>query len=353
MEGIVGLGPAGRKRLMEMDRRHPDPAVRRRAHMVLLLGEGWSWSSVQSALYCSSRTIDRWKKRFEAGGLEALTDKRRGRRSQYGRWLTTWVVTWVRTKVPRDFGFVWSRWMCEFLAVAVLEWASTRVSRETVRRWLHRENMVWRRPRPVLGPEDPERAAILRRLRLLLRNLPPDEIAVFQDEVDVNTDPKIGCMWMPRGEQAEVETPGNNQKRYPAPGAPGLNWRTGDLIGTEGLKGEGRNSVLFIRHLEALRTGLRRYRKIHVICNNASFHDSRAVPAYLAEHGDRMVLHLLPKYAPGLNPIERIWWHLHEEITRNHRCGTMEELLDHVAEWLDHRRPFEVERDAYLRSNTA
>ena len=42
----------------------------------------------------------------------------------------------------------------------------------------------------------------------------PDEIAVFQDEVDVNTNPKIGCMWMRRGEQAEVETPGNNQKRY-------------------------------------------------------------------------------------------------------------------------------------------
>ena len=50
MEGIVGLGPAGRKRLMEMYRRHPDPAVRRRAHIVLLLGDGGSWSWVQSAL---------------------------------------------------------------------------------------------------------------------------------------------------------------------------------------------------------------------------------------------------------------------------------------------------------------
>ena len=37
---------------------------------------------------------------------------------------------------------------------------------------------------------------------------------MFQDEVDVNLNPKIGCMWMPRGEQAEVVTPGNNEKRY-------------------------------------------------------------------------------------------------------------------------------------------
>ena len=70
--GHFGLGSAGRKRLMEMVRRHPHPAVRLRAHIMLLLEDGWSGSSVQSALYRSSRTIDRWEKRFEAGGLEAL-----------------------------------------------------------------------------------------------------------------------------------------------------------------------------------------------------------------------------------------------------------------------------------------
>ena len=37
---------------------------------------------------------------------------------------------------------------------------------------------------------------------------------MFQDEVDLNLNPDIGCMWMPRGEQAEVVTPGTNVKRY-------------------------------------------------------------------------------------------------------------------------------------------
>jgi hypothetical protein len=35
---------------------------------------------------------------------------------------------------------------------------------------------------------------------------------VFQDEVDVYLNPKIGSMWMRKGEQAIVETPGNNRK---------------------------------------------------------------------------------------------------------------------------------------------
>ena len=62
-----------------MHRRHPDPAVRRRAHIVLLLADGRSWSFIESALYGSRRTIDRWKKRFEPGGIEPLAGKRRGR----------------------------------------------------------------------------------------------------------------------------------------------------------------------------------------------------------------------------------------------------------------------------------
>lgn len=86
------------------------------------------------------------------------------------------LVTWVTTKLPRDFGFVRSRWTCECLAR-------------------------------------------------------------FAELVDGGSDRDRG-------------------------------------------KGEGRNSLLFLRHLEDLRTRLRCYRKIHVICDNAIFHDCRAVHDY-------------------------------------------------------------------------
>jgi len=65
----------------------------------------------------------------------------------------------------------------------------------------------------VLGPKDPAHAYKLGKIRRLLRELPGSEVAVFQDEVDINTNPKIGSMWMWRGRQAEVVTPGNNEKR--------------------------------------------------------------------------------------------------------------------------------------------
>jgi hypothetical protein len=155
------------------------------------------------------------------------------------------------------------------MVLVVLETYELRVSQETVRRWLQKEQIVWRRPRPVVGPSDPQQEAKLQALRQLLARLPANDIAVFQDEVDVNTNPKIGAMWMRRGQQATVVTPGTNEKRYLAGS---LNWRTGALILTEGLPQEGRTTALFLRHLDDLRRHLLCYRTIHVICDNARSH---------------------------------------------------------------------------------
>jgi transposase len=224
------------------------------------------------------------------------------------------------------------------------------VSRETVRRWLHRDELVWRRPRPVLGRADPLREVKLWLLRQLLARLPADEVAVFQDEVDINLNPKIGSMWMRKGQQATVETPGNNEKRYLAGS---MNWRTGTLWVTEGRRRDG---ALFVRHLEELRVRLRRYRVIHVICDNARFHQAakcQRLQEYLKRWGHRLVLHYLPTYAPETNPIERVWWHLHDEITRNHQCQTLEELLDLVFRWLQAGNPFEIEGSVYRMSQAA
>jgi transposase len=219
------------------------------------------------------------------------------------------------------------------------------VSRETVRRCLRRAELVWRRPRPVLRPQDPRRTQKLRAIRAVLRDLPADETAAFADEVDVNTNPKSGALWMRRGQQAEVETPGTNVKRYLAGS---LHWRTGELILSP--PGTRRNADLFLAHLDELRRRFRRYRVIHVICDNARFHDParcRKVREYLRRCGHRVRLHFLPTYAPETNPIERVWWHLHEEVTRNHRCRDIDDLLDLVFRWLTLGSHFAVETSLY------
>jgi transposase len=330
-----------RSALLDTSRKHSDPEVRFRAHILLLLADGHSWQDVGSILSCSSRTIDRWVKRFQHDGIAGLAGHQRGRPFRFAAVWVRLVIAMVTHLSPRHFGSLRSRWTCATVALALHRRYDLNVSRATVRRWLHRGEMVYRRPRPVLGPRDEQRAAKLADLRALLAELPPDETVVWEDEADINTNPEIGRMWMRRGQQAKVPTPGTNQKRYVAGSIP---WRTGQVFATEGPK---RNAEWFLAHLDELRRRLRRDRQIHVICDNAKFHGREAVPVSLWEHRDRIELEMLPAYSPDTNPMERVWWWLREHVTRNHRCRDQGELLEMVFAYLESEAPFRLKDKEY------
>jgi len=102
-----------------------------------------------------------------------------------------------------------------------------------------------------------------------LDGLGKDEVVVYADEVDIHLNPKIGPCWMPKGSQFEVETPGKNQKRYVVGG---LNKKTGKVIW---IVTEKKNSAAFIAWLKHLRNRYRRYRRIHVVCDNYIIHKSK------------------------------------------------------------------------------
>ncbi len=347
---MLSLTTTQRDELLTVYRKDPDPELRFRAHIILLLGAGRPWSDIQAAPFCSSRTVDRWLKRFQAEGVEGLTGRKRARPFRLGLGWVALLVTWVTAQTPGDFGFLRSRWSCAPLALLLREREGVAASRETVRRLLRRGNLVYRRPRPIPPPNEEERQARLAELRALLEGLPADETAVFQDEVEVHTNPKIGRMWMPEGRQATAQTPGTNQERHLSGS---IHWRTGQVFVTEAAPKRGRNGALFIRHLDDLRRRLRRYKRVHVICDKAGFHTSHEVIEYLWEWAGRIEVHLLPSYSPDYDPIERVWWHLHEDITRDHRCKDPAELPDKVFAWLGQRNPFEIEGSVYPKAKAA
>jgi len=326
MDGSIELSVEQRKVLLAAYRQGKDARAARRAHLVLLVAEGWSYREVRAITFASYDLIRDCIRAFQQGGSEAvLRDQTQA--AAVPRWLLA-VQRWLQTKTPQDFGYFRSRWSCAALAETLAWETGIRLSSETIRRGLARLGWVWRRPRPIVGLTDPQHDQKIQVIRDLLSTLPENETALFQDEVDVNLNPKIGSCWMRRGQQAEVRTPGNNEKRHVAGS---LHWRTGTLLVSQ--PGKRRNTELFLEHLDELRRSLRSYRKIHVICDNAAFHQSRAVKQYLARWRDRIAIHFLPKYAPESNPVERVWWHFHETITRNHRCRSLQELLDLSYDW--------------------
>src|ERR1051326_5140268 len=113
MDGSIVLASSQRKRLLGIYRgKEANPAeVRLRAHIILLLSEQCPWSLIAAMLFCSTATIDRWKTRFESGGVDCLLEERRGRRALLLGWALL-LVTWAKTLTPRAFGYCRSRWCC-------------------------------------------------------------------------------------------------------------------------------------------------------------------------------------------------------------------------------------------------
>ncbi|MGE3809452.1 MAG: helix-turn-helix domain-containing protein [Gemmataceae bacterium] len=118
---------------------------------------------IVSVLFTSSSTISRWRQRYLAGGLSAVLESKR--QATLRQWWIAFVIQWVTLKSPRDFGFYRSRWTCGTVVVLLGDTFNVQVSPETVRRKLHEEGLAWRRPRPVLGPKDPQRSQKLRKIR--------------------------------------------------------------------------------------------------------------------------------------------------------------------------------------------
>ena len=169
-------------------------------------------------------------------------------------------------------------------------------------------------------------------IRQFVASLPADEAAVWEDEVDIDLNPKIGPDWMLPGTQRRVVTPGQNHKAYLA-GA--MAAATDRLIW---VKGRRKNSDLFIALLAKLLKIYPGRGRIHVILDNYVIHRSRRTRRWLSEHGQRICLHFLPPYCPDDNRIERrVWRELHANVTRNHTCGELDELIGEAESYLRRR----------------
>jgi transposase len=276
-------------------------------------------------------TVYRVAERFRERGLAGLRD---GRTQNGPRKLTNKYLARLQDVVsasPENHGWRRPTWTRELLVATLF--AKTRISIHvaTMSVALKRIGARRGRPKPTVGCPWPEgrKQRCLRNIQRLVENLSSNEVAVYADEVDIHLNPRIGLDWMVRGQQKQVLTPGKNAKRYLA-GA--LDARTHKLIWVEG---DHKNGDLFVRLLRKLAGHYRQAKKIHVILDNYNIHSGSRVQLLLAgPDGQQIQMHFLPPYCPDDNSIERVWEDLHANVTRNHHCSTIEDLMANVRQYL-------------------
>lgn len=322
-----------KRRLRRLRRSTSDAGLALRCQMVLHACEKHSSRAIAQMLGCSRSCVSRVIRRFEEHGGAGLYDRREDNGvvkvddSYLGQ------LQEVVSKVPLDFGYHRPTWTRELLVAVMRQRTGVSIHPATMSRALKRIGARRGRPKPVVACPWSKRAKNkrLRSIEQTIAQIGDDQVVVYADEVDIHLNPKIGLDWMNRGQQKEVLTPGKNEKRYLA-GA--LDVHSHELICVEGSQ---KNSMLFIELLHELRHRYPDAKTIHIILDNYRIHKSDITNAVIDYRGGKIALHFLPPYCPDENKIERCWLDLHAEVTRNHRCRSMKELMRQVRRFIRNR----------------
>ena len=330
---ILNLDSCDKRWLSRLLQITKDAGVRRRCAIVLDLAENFGVTQTARRERVARTTVYRVANQFLRGGVATLFDARASNgRTKADEDFEAELVELVMD-CPLDYGWPRPTWTQELLILAMEKTTGVRVSRATMSRSLKEIGARLGRPKPVVYCpwEAEKRDERLAELALLPAELPATDRLVYADEVDLHLNPKIGPDWMMSGQQKIVITPGKNEKRYAA-GA--LDANTGELVCEYADK---KTSVVFVTLLWTLFRELKPLQHVHIILDNYVIHKSKIVATAMEAFGGRVVLHFLPPYCPQGNRIERVWQDLHANVTRNHRCRTIEQLSNNVKEWIDER----------------
>jgi transposase len=83
-------------------------------------------------------------------------------------------------------------------------------------------------------------------------------------------------------------------------------------------------------------------RPTYLVLDNASIHHAKLVQEWLEEH-PRVHLLFLPAYSGHrYNPIEKVWWHLKQQVAANRLHGSIDERVSAVHRHFATRTPAET-----------
>ena len=341
--GIVVRGTwSQRRQLQRLSQRSKDAGLMRRSLVLSWLLRGCSVSDVSENLMVARSTIYRWIGWFCEAGVAGLQRGPGGRTASVVTDALMEALEGLLDETPRTFGFLRTTWSSELLAKALYEYHGLELHASTVRRALRRTAFRWRRARPTLCIRDPRKAEKLAAIQEAIGSNDPYTEVFFVDEADIDLNPRIGFTWSRRGEQAAIPTPGKNRKHYVA-GA--LHAHSGRLVWVEH---EKKNTAVFLKLLNALRSAYRRAQRVVLILDNYIIHKTHAVAQWLATN-PKFELLFQPVYYPWVNRIERLWKAMHDTVTRNHRCNTLYELCQDVKRFF-RAGPQGLDRDQELIS---
>jgi transposase len=196
-------------------------------------------------------------------------------------------------------------------------------------KWLERNDFVYKKPKSVPGKLNEEQQQLfIKNYEALKATISPNEIIMFMDAVHPEYQSQAVAGWMPKGEIKTLATT-NTQFRLHLNGA--IDLQNMDIFIREYDTINGASIISFFADLEQEYPD----KTIHIICDNGRSNKNKELDDYLKN--SRIKIQYLPPYSPNLNPIERLWKVMRENLTYNKVYSKFAEFTDAVGFFFNHK----------------
>lgn len=269
-----------------------------RIKAILLRSEGWTVPQISQALRLHQSTIIRHiqeykdgKLKNESGGSEShLTDEQTQELIAHLEDHTYAHNHQIVLYIKEHFGVTYT--------VAGLH------------KWLHRNGFSYKKPKGLPHKADAElQREFIAKYEQLKNEVSTEEPILFMDSVHPTQATKLAYGWIRTGKTKHVETTAS-RTRLNIVGAIQL----GQVAEAITSQYETINAESIMNFMEKIR-GQYNTKTVHLILDQAGYHKS----ALVAEQASKLniKLHFLPPYSPNLNPIERLWKVMNEQVRNN------------------------------------
>lgn len=290
------LTPREREKLLKQHRRERDKRVCDRIKAVLAYDEGYSYSAIAKILLLDDETIRRHVEEYmrekklhtqNGGSTGKLTKKEEHELIAHLQGTTYLYVKDIVAYVKAEFN------------------KEYRISGMT--KWLQTHNFRYKKPHAVPAKADKYKQEEFIKAYEELKE--KGEPIYFGDSVHPQHQTHLSYGWIYKGKRKEVPMTGRQYR---------LNFMGGICLDGHTIVYEQSDKV----NTESIKRFLLKLRKRHtegiwinLILDNAGYHKSKEIQAFAESLCIK--LHFLPPYSPNLNPIERLWKIMHEQVSYN------------------------------------
>jgi transposase len=295
--------------------------------------EGESAASVIASYGFSRTTIYKWLAAAAKPGVglkALLSTPATGRPRTLSPRQEQRVFHWINGRDPRQYGFDFGLWTRSIVADLIDQKFKIRLGATAVGEMLAKLGLTPQKPLQRAYQRDPE--AIERWQREIFPAIARQAKAsggevYFWDESGFRADTVHGKTWSAKGSTPIIERPGQRQS---ISAASAVNAKGGFWYCTyEG----GLNAELFVLLLKRMMRN--RTKPVHLVVDGLPAHKTVLVKTYVASTKGLLTLHVLPGYAPELNPDELVWSHMKRTGVARTPLRKGEKLRDKVEAQLE------------------